>query len=212
MNMKSKKKMAKAQLLTPIQLKMLDVGQPVVVTCETPSGASVEVRLQTAILDSDPKSNSKGHSKGCWLQHGVYVAVLSEIEEKSKTENKSAQSSASKGYTTLPLGQMYRLLRGLPGKLRLTSSSGEKYTVTYFNPNAPANRCYETKGLCISLEVSSKTAEKNKKKLISKELTSQELKKLRNAEPLELTFGERVLTLQSNTGGQLVQLPHVRTN
>ncbi|MBU6154803.1 MAG: hypothetical protein KGP28_10915 [Bdellovibrionales bacterium] len=202
--MKKSRKLAKARLLTPIQLKMLDAGQPVVVVCQTPSGVDVEVRLQTAVLDLE----AEDHSQGCWFSHGVYVAVLSEPGEAGKH---SSVSSSGKGYTTLPMAQMYRVLRGLPGRLKLTSESGEKFTVTYFNPNAPANRCYETKGLSISLEFSEKSGGRGKKKSISKELTSKELRTLRSGKPLDLSFGGRVLTLQSNTGGQLVQLPVART-
>ena len=207
--MQKKKKLAKAKLLTPIQLKMLDTGQPVVVTCQTPSGGSVEVRLQSAVLEGmDPVDAKKGHSKGCWLTHGVYVAVLSDSTENSGDE--ASSSSSDDDGKTLPLAQMYRVLRGLPGKLRLSSPTGEKFTVTYFNPNAPANRCYETKGLCISLEVTPARGKKKKEKVMSKELSAKELKTLRSGKPLELVFGERILTLQSNSGGQLVELPVVR--
>ncbi len=76
----------KAKLLTPMQLKMLDIGAPVIVHCEALTGETVAVRLQTANLESDPEvesgsRNKRGkatgrHAKGCWLAHGVYVAVM----------------------------------------------------------------------------------------------------------------------------------------
>ena len=207
--MKNKQRVARARLLTSTELKMLDVGQPVVVTCKTPSGGSVEVRIQTAVLESesDKTSKSKGRkAKGSWLTHGVYIAVLSDSSEKK--DPASSKKEQPKGLCSLPVSQMYRVLRGLPGKLRLTTPDGEKVTVTYFNPNAPANRCYETKGLCISLEVSGKSGVKTKP--ISKELTTKQLNTLRSGKPLDLRFGDRVLTMQSNPGGDLVELPVVR--
>jgi hypothetical protein len=45
-----------------------------------------------------------------------------------------------------------------------------------------------------------------RKKTITKKLTTPELRKLRAGTPLPLTFGEVVVTLQSNPGGQLVSL------
>jgi hypothetical protein len=104
---------------------------------------------------------------------------------------------------SLSMGQMYRVLRGLPGTMQLTSPSGEIYKLTVVNPNAPANRCQETLGLCISLDGPAKSA---RKKTISRKLTTPELKKLRAGTPLTLTFGEVEVTLQSNPGGQLVSL------
>jgi hypothetical protein len=209
--MKHRRKLAVARLLSPIQLKMLDAGQPVVVECSTPSGGKVEVRLQTAnleYLESDPSGKrEKGSRKGSWLNHGVYIAVLS---DSSEGEEISEKTSGGKRYSTLPIGQMYRVLRGLPGKLKLTSDDGEKITITYFNPNAPANRCYETKGLSITMEVSSKGSGRKVINCGTKKLTSKELNVLRSGTPLDLKFGERILTLQSNLGGQLVELPNVR--
>jgi hypothetical protein len=204
--MKNKQKVARARLLTPMELKMLDVGQPVVVTCKTPSGGSVEVRIQTAVLESenDKKSKKTGaKTKGSWSTHGVYVAVLSDSSDNKDSE--STKSGQQKGYCSLPVSQMYRVLRGLPGKLRLTTPEGEKVTITYLNPNAPANRCYETKGLSISFEISGKSGVKSKP--IWKELTSKQLSTLRSGKPLDLRFGDRVLTMQSNPGGDMVELP-----
>lgn len=63
----------KARILTPIELKMLDVGAPVVVTCETLTGESVAVRLQTANLSSNVANEDEA---GAWLAHGAYVAVM----------------------------------------------------------------------------------------------------------------------------------------
>jgi hypothetical protein len=79
-------KTIKAKLLTPTQLKMLDIGAPVIVSCQTLTGETVAVRLQTANLEPDPdidsgarnkpgKANGR-HAKGCWLAHGAYVAVM----------------------------------------------------------------------------------------------------------------------------------------
>ncbi|THD37200.1 MAG: hypothetical protein E7773_03970 [Sphingomonas sp.] len=62
-----------ARKLTPIELKMLDVGAPVIVNCRTAAGESVAVRLQTAnLLQSDDEA------AGYWLAHGAYVAVMPE--------------------------------------------------------------------------------------------------------------------------------------
>lgn len=104
---------------------------------------------------------------------------------------------------SLSMGQMYRVLRGLPGTMQLTSPSGDKYILTVVNPNAPANRCQETPGLCISLDGPTKSA---KRKTITRELTTPELETLRSGSPLTLTFGDVAVDLQSNPGGQLVTL------
>jgi len=104
---------------------------------------------------------------------------------------------------SLPIGQMYRVLRGLPGKMQLTSPAGEKYTLTVVNPNAPANRCQETLGLCITLDGPAKSPGQ---KTITRELTTPELETLRSGDPLTLIFGEMEVELQSNPGGQLVSL------
>ncbi len=101
------------------------------------------------------------------------------------------------------MGQMYRVLRGLPGTMQLTSPSGDKYTLTVVNPNAPANRCQETLGLCISLDGPAKSA---KRKTIARKLTAPELETLRSGSPLTLNFGDVAVDLQSNPGGQLVSL------
>jgi len=76
-----------AKALTPLQLKMLDIGAPVMISCKTLSGETVDVRLQTQNLDDVPivnsgsgtKSSKKNgqHAKGCWETHGVYVAIMS---------------------------------------------------------------------------------------------------------------------------------------
>ena len=104
---------------------------------------------------------------------------------------------------SLSQGQMYRVLRGLPGTMQLKSASGEKYTLIVVNPNAPANRCQETLGLCISLDGPFGSS---KRKTITKKLTTPQLKKLRSGAPLTLTFGEVAVELQSNPSGQLVSL------
>jgi hypothetical protein len=75
-----------ARLLTPLQLKMLDIGAPVIVSCRTLTGETVSVRLQTANLEptSNTESESENTSAGadgrhvgsCWLRHGVYVAIM----------------------------------------------------------------------------------------------------------------------------------------
>jgi hypothetical protein len=71
------RKTIQARSLTPIQLKMLDIGAPVIVTCETLTGEKVAVRLQTANLEPDSDVNST-HAEGCWLAHGAYVAIMPE--------------------------------------------------------------------------------------------------------------------------------------
>lgn len=80
------KKTIKARLLTPMQLRMLDIGAPVIVSCQTLTGETVAVRLQTANLEPEPDVESGGrnkpdkanrrHAKGCWLAHGAYVAIM----------------------------------------------------------------------------------------------------------------------------------------
>jgi hypothetical protein len=104
---------------------------------------------------------------------------------------------------SLSMGQMYRVLRGLSGTMQLTSPSGETYTLTVVNPNAPANRCQETLGLCISLDGPSQSAERQ---TITQKLTTPQLRKLRAGVPLSLSFGDVAVSLQSNPGGQLVNL------
>jgi hypothetical protein len=87
------KRTIQAKSLTPLQLKMLDIGAPVIVSCQTLSGETVEVRLQTQNLESVPKIKSPsrintptkakhGHAKGCWETHGVYVAIMSNGAKK----------------------------------------------------------------------------------------------------------------------------------
>lgn len=84
--MKKIQKTIQAKSLTPLQLKMLDIGAPVIVSCQTLTGETVVVRLQTQNLEPAPKikpgSRNKptrangGHAKGCWETHGVYVAIM----------------------------------------------------------------------------------------------------------------------------------------
>ena len=104
---------------------------------------------------------------------------------------------------SLSMGQMYRVLRGLPGTMQLTSPSGDKYKLTVVNPNAPVNRCQETLGLSISLDG---PVESPKRKTITRALTPPELETLRSGSPLTLDFGEVMVDLQSNPGGHLVSL------
>lgn len=59
-----------AKKLSAIELKMLDTGAPIIVACQTLSGESVSVRLQTATLEGNEPD------KGSWLAHGAYVAVM----------------------------------------------------------------------------------------------------------------------------------------
>lgn len=59
-----------AKKLSEIELRMLDTGAPVIVACQTLSGESVAVRLQTANLESNEPGD------GSWLAHGAYVAVM----------------------------------------------------------------------------------------------------------------------------------------
>lgn len=65
----------KARKLTTIELKMLDIGAPIVVSCETMTGEQVSVRLQTANLSMEPNHDE---TDGYWLAHGAYVAVMPE--------------------------------------------------------------------------------------------------------------------------------------
>ena len=52
-----------AKLLTPTQLKVLDIGAPVIVSCQTLTGETVAVRLQTANLEPDPDIDSATRNK-----------------------------------------------------------------------------------------------------------------------------------------------------
>jgi hypothetical protein len=80
------KKTIQAKALTPLQLKMLDIGAPVIVSCQTLTGETVNVRLQTQNLEPAPKRKPRsrtkaikangGHAQGCWLSHGAYVAIM----------------------------------------------------------------------------------------------------------------------------------------
>ncbi len=75
-----------ATVLTKMQLKMLDIGAPVIVACETSSGQFVHVRLQTQNLEQASELNQNtgapteegrcSHTDGCWETHGVYVAIM----------------------------------------------------------------------------------------------------------------------------------------
>jgi hypothetical protein len=105
--------------------------------------------------------------------------------------------------TSLSMEQMYRVLRGLPGTMQLTSQTGEEYILTVVNPNAPANRCQETLGLSISLDGPIQSAIR---KIVSRLLTESELETLRSGTPLALDFGNVAVDLQSNPGGHLVSL------
>lgn len=104
---------------------------------------------------------------------------------------------------TIPMDQMYQVLRGLEGSMSLTSPNGETYVLSVVNPNAPANRCQETLGLCVSLDGPLDSSDRIK---VRKELTEPELETLRSGEPLKLSFGNVEVDLQSNPGGHLVQL------
>jgi hypothetical protein len=104
---------------------------------------------------------------------------------------------------SLSMGQMYRVLRGLPGTMQLTSPSGDRYKLTVHNPNAPANRCQETLGLKISLDGPVGSTET---RIVTRDLTTPELETLRSGVPLTLAFGEVEVDLQSNPGGHLVSL------
>ncbi len=73
----------KAVALTDTQLRMLDIGAPVIVTCETLGGETVAVRLQTRVLadDAPPGKDAVGDKPGegaaaGWIAHGAYVAVM----------------------------------------------------------------------------------------------------------------------------------------
>lgn len=75
-----------ARLLTRMQLQMLDIGAPVIVSCKTLTGETVNVRLQTANLEPEPDINpgtekrsdkvNGEHGQDCWQAHGVYVAIM----------------------------------------------------------------------------------------------------------------------------------------
>ena len=78
-------KTIQAKSLTQVQLKMLDIGAPVIVPCQTLAGDIIHVRLQTKNLQpgSDHSTSVEGakmntcrHSEGCWESHGVYVAIM----------------------------------------------------------------------------------------------------------------------------------------
>jgi hypothetical protein len=86
------KKTIQAKSLTKLQLRMLDIGAPVIVSCKTLTGETVNVRLQTEHLEPTPKSKpgsrtkrakaNGGHARGCWLTHGAYVAIMPNGEGK----------------------------------------------------------------------------------------------------------------------------------
>lgn len=70
-------KLIQATKLTSLQLKTLDIGAPVIVTCKTLSGEKIAIRLQTSNLD--PETDAPDHSSrkyGGWMAHGAYVAVM----------------------------------------------------------------------------------------------------------------------------------------
>ena len=73
----------KAVALTDTQLRMLDIGAPVIVACETLAGETVAVRLQTRVLADDAFQGRKavgdeqgGGTAAGWITHGAYVAVM----------------------------------------------------------------------------------------------------------------------------------------
>ncbi len=73
----------KAVSLTDTQLRMLDIGAPVIVTCKTLTGETVAVRLQTRVLAdgaSQPVDAARGapsnEAVAGWATHGAYVAVM----------------------------------------------------------------------------------------------------------------------------------------
>ena len=80
------KPLIQARLLTRLQLQMLDIGAPVIVSCKTLTGETVAVRLQTANLEPESEINpgtektsdgvNSAHGNDCWQAHGVYVAVM----------------------------------------------------------------------------------------------------------------------------------------
>jgi hypothetical protein len=86
------KKTVQAKSLTRLQLRMLDIGAPVIVSCKTLTGETVNVRLQTENLEPAAKTKSGsrtkstkangGHAKGCWVTHGAYVAIMPNGEGK----------------------------------------------------------------------------------------------------------------------------------
>lgn len=104
---------------------------------------------------------------------------------------------------TIPMDQMYQVLRGLEGSMNLSSPSGETYVLSVINPNAPINRCQETLGLCVSLDGPIDSGARTK---VQRELSEPELETLRSGVPLKLTFGNVEVDLQSNPGGHLVLL------
>ena len=82
----------KAVALTDMQLRMLDIGAPVIVMCKTLTGESVPVRLQTRVLTEDetepvgratrpvrcgaPGGAHSDEAEAGWRRHGAYVAVM----------------------------------------------------------------------------------------------------------------------------------------
>lgn len=64
------RKPIRAQKLTDDQLRMLDIGAPVVIACRTATDDVVNVRLQSANLDRGTDE------AGGWVVHGVHVAVM----------------------------------------------------------------------------------------------------------------------------------------
>ena len=77
----------KAVTLTDTQLRMLDIGAPVIVSCETLTGETVAVRLQTRVLVDDTANDSAtsqtiaddvaaASPAAGWTTHGAYVAVM----------------------------------------------------------------------------------------------------------------------------------------
>ena len=81
----------------------------------------------------------------------------------------------------------------------LNDPDGEEYRLTVVNPNAPANRCQETLGLCVTLDGPEGWS-------ATRALTEQELETLRSGDPLPLMLGGVEVIFQSNPGGYLVNL------
>ena len=71
-------KTIKATALSDIELKMLDIGAPVIVSCKTIEGNEVKVRIQTKNLgmDIDISDINQKHSNDSWQKHGAYIAIM----------------------------------------------------------------------------------------------------------------------------------------
>jgi hypothetical protein len=105
---------------------------------------------------------------------------------------------------TLPIEQMYRVLRGLPGTISLVGPAAETYRLTVVNPNAPANRCQETLGLAVTLDGPLDTAVPSRS--VTRSFTQDELDILRSGASVVLDLDGVQVRIQSNPGGQMVML------